>query len=363
MTDDIQRMLGLRVRAAREAKSMTQEELSARLGFKDRQSLSAIEQGLRSVKATELVAFAKELCQELDYFTDPFNVAGEAQFCWRVADFGVDLASLEEKIGPLLGLYRWLNKERSSVLKQALRISLRSSMEDAQNAGRALAAELGASVSPAHSLTSTIEARLGISVLYVDLPATVSGLTCVLSDCVFIVVNRKLDFARRTQDLAVGLFYALAFDALEATREAWFSPDGFAAGRVEKLALKFALGLLVPAKGLSALIESNATAEAAGAVAQLLGVTPGLLLRELPAFEDQFKKRKSKKSVMAAKVRPGAAPQTAPLLFSSSLVERLNLALHRGELSIRKAAKLTGLTLDSLKDLFTSYGIESPIEL
>ncbi len=72
MTTDRQRsfnlMVGERVRTARKALGITQQELSKGLDFKDRQILSNIESGLRKVSSDELLALMRILGKSLDYF-------------------------------------------------------------------------------------------------------------------------------------------------------------------------------------------------------------------------------------------------------------------------------------------------------
>ena len=46
-------------------------------GFNDRQTVSAIETGLRRVTAEELVLAVERLGAPLEYFTDPFLLVGE----------------------------------------------------------------------------------------------------------------------------------------------------------------------------------------------------------------------------------------------------------------------------------------------
>src|SRR3972149_6675823 len=69
-------LLGRRIKAAREEKGFTQAQLSELLGFKDRQTVAAIETGNRNLKAEELLSAMRGLGQDLDYFTDRFRPAG-----------------------------------------------------------------------------------------------------------------------------------------------------------------------------------------------------------------------------------------------------------------------------------------------
>ena len=77
---DFNRMVGERIKAARESIGLNQKELSQRLGFNDRQTLSTIENGTRKVSSAELLSLMKILLKDLEYFTDPFRLVGEGAF-------------------------------------------------------------------------------------------------------------------------------------------------------------------------------------------------------------------------------------------------------------------------------------------
>ena len=71
-------------------------------GFKDRQTVSAIETGARRVTAEELVLAVEKLNTPLDYFTDPFRLAGEGRFSWRQTGVGAEqLGEYERDRRPL----------------------------------------------------------------------------------------------------------------------------------------------------------------------------------------------------------------------------------------------------------------------
>ena len=112
MSEQVQRIIGKRIRMAREVLGLTQEHLSAKVGFKDRQILSNIESGRRTVSVDELVEFAEVLKRPLDFFTDTFNLAGEARFTWRAkeAETGL-LDEFEEKAGRWIAVYRRVSEQ------------------------------------------------------------------------------------------------------------------------------------------------------------------------------------------------------------------------------------------------------------
>jgi XRE family transcriptional regulator, fatty acid utilization regulator len=297
-----QKFIGSRVRAAREERQLTQQTLSQTLGFKDRQSLSAIEQGIRAVSAEELMKLMQALGHDLDYFMDPFNVAGEAKFSWRVSKEGLNVAAIAAQTAPIFGLMRWLCQANLTVLKRSLRIDEGSSIDEAHAAGSQLRRELKVgSFASIQSLRLAIESKLGILVAFLELPRGFTGGLCRLSDCEILVINRRLAPDQQVIDLLSGLFYALTHDALQP--------------------------------GIEMLSVNRAT--------------PGPKAERLCAgFVDGF---------LAKSAIEGAAERA----FSLNIVERLRTALQEGNLSVRKAQKLLEFAdLQALKDLFALYGLE-----
>lgn len=55
--------------------------------------------------------------------------------------------------------------------------------------------------------------------------------------------------------------------------------------------------------------------------------------------------------------------EALPGLFSRSFVEQLHVALDKGRLSARKAAKTLGFSLRELMELFTAYRLHAPFSL
>ena len=65
-------LIGARIKALREQRELTQDSVARLFGFKDRQTVSAIETGDRGVTAEELLLAVEKLGAPLEYFTDPF---------------------------------------------------------------------------------------------------------------------------------------------------------------------------------------------------------------------------------------------------------------------------------------------------
>src|SRR5258708_21712668 len=75
--------LGARLRAVREQRGLSQDQLAELFGFNDRQTVSAIETGERRLSAAELILAVQKLGISLDDLVDPFRLTGEGRFSWR----------------------------------------------------------------------------------------------------------------------------------------------------------------------------------------------------------------------------------------------------------------------------------------
>jgi Zn-dependent peptidase ImmA (M78 family)/transcriptional regulator with XRE-family HTH domain len=369
MTERIaQRLLGYRVKAAREARGWTQDQLTQALGLNDRQSVSDIENGKRVLKPDELLQVSDLLNQDIEFFIDPFAVAGEAQFSWRAApDVPEDsLDRFELKAGQWIGLLRWLREQqdsRTSVLKRSLRLSGQSSFADAQRRAESLVAELELGVVPAETLIDKVERELDLPVLFVDAPVagtgvSVSGATCHLEQMAVILINRNETEARRFYDLAHELFHALTWDAMKPDHRESNSPED---RNVEQLANNFAAALLMPSMSLDKLLKRDRLGDVAHLceIAALLRVAPTALawrLFNLKMIDEHVRLDLSKE-----KQRPSVSG--APKRFSATFIRMLHEALTQGRLSARKAAKAMSLGLDGLTELFAEYALAAPFEL
>lgn len=367
-----QKLIGYRVKAARVAAGWTQDQLTQGLGLNDRQSVSDIENGKRAIKSDELLALSDLLNRDIEFFIDPFAVAGEAQFSWRAApevpEDGLD--GFELKAGQWIGLLRWLREQqdsKASVLKRALRLSAQSTFEDAQERAESLAAELELGVFPAETLIDKIERELDIPVLFVDTIQTedghsISGATCHLEEMGVILINRNETEARRYYDLAHELFHVLTWDAMKPDHRESNSVEERTKGkRLEQLANNFAAALLMPRASLDKLIDFDRIDDIPHLceVATLLRVAPTALAWRLLNLkliaEDTCRSLRQE--------RQRASMSGPPKRFSPTFVRMLHEVLEKGRLSARKAAKGTGLGLSALTELFAQYDLAPPFEL
>ena len=81
-----QKDIGLRIKKAREAKNLTQQQLGSRLGY-SAMGISYLEQGLRKIKLEHLEKISKELNVEIGFFLEPIAPTSYPNTMWgRIGD-------------------------------------------------------------------------------------------------------------------------------------------------------------------------------------------------------------------------------------------------------------------------------------
>jgi Zn-dependent peptidase ImmA (M78 family)/DNA-binding XRE family transcriptional regulator len=367
-TSNSNSLVSRRIIAAREAGSLTQGELSKRLGFKDRQTLSAIESGQRRVTAEELVAIADATKQDLDFFSDPFRLVGEGDFSYRAADISPKaLDKFEQRVGGWLALWRQLGVNRgetSSPLRPRLAINLKSAFEEAQLAGESVRLELELGDVPAEKLARAVESRFRLLVLEVEMPKGVSGAAVQLATGDAILVNRAEPPGRQAFDLAHELFHVLTWDALPPERVDRKEPTGYKQKRTEQLADNFAAALLMPQDELQPRwekrLESASVKDSLEALAGHFRMSTAAVGWRAVALGWLKKDELPKAITRGARTNPGAA--TSPL-FSRSFMERMSWGIDRGEISVKRLLELLGMKLDEFRACCQSHGVPTNIGL
>ncbi|MBU2774269.1 ImmA/IrrE family metallo-endopeptidase [Acidithiobacillus ferrooxidans] len=366
----LSRRIGYRVKFARDSKGYSQEELAGKLSFKDRQSVSDMENGKRNILPSELETLSRELGYEMDFFLDPFAVSGEGSFSWRASP---DLDStavfdFEQRAGQWVGLMRWTQDTLGvtrNPLGYRLNLTTKSSFEDAVIAAEALVTKLSLGNIPAEKLVGVIENELDIPVLFVDTisgeAVSISGAVCHLPEMQVILVNRNENHTRMYYDLAHELFHVLTWSDMKPEHiesdELILCNDK---KRTEQLADNFAAALLMPEKTLDNLIDKRflSDSEHLLQVANKIHVSPSALAWRL--FNMKWITEQTKDCLRA---KPSNNTDQKPKRFSSGFVLPIHSVIASGRLSARKAAKVLGISLPGLVDLFEEYGLSAPFEL
>ncbi len=339
-------------------------------GFKDRQTVSAIENGVRRVTAEELLLAVEKLRVPLDYFTDPFRLDGEALFSWRQGGVGPsELGEYERTAGRWIGAYRILAAQvgqRAPLMRQALGLTKVSRFEDATDAGERFVTEFELGVVPAQRLAAAMQDRFGILVLMVDAYRGISGAACRLPEFDAVLVARGEVAGRRNFDLAHELFHILTWEAMppEHTEDA----SDFSGNRVEQLANNFAAAVLMPKAALDSFddwgrLDVNSLITRLNATADELCVTSSALRWRLVALRKLPKGQA--RAIPEAALRNNGREDSSepPPLFSRAFVEVVAKAIDQGHVSVRRAAALVGLPIEDLEELFAAHGVDQAIGL
>ena len=364
-------LIGTRIKALREERKLSQDDLARLFGFKDRQTVSAIETGMRRVTADELMLAIKRLDAPLEYFTDPFRLVGEGHFSWRHTGIGAErLVEYERAAGSWVAAFRFLAPlvgYEIPLMRRSLRVVRQSRFEDPMLAGERFVAEFNLGEVPALRLIEVMERELGVLVLMVDADDGISGAACRLPELDAVLIARHESPGRRHFDLAHQLFHILTWDAMppEHSEEA-MDTEG---NRVEQFANNFAAATLMPARTLeqfgnwSNLNEEKLIAQL-NVVADELHVTSSALRWRLVAL-GELKSKMARSLPEEALLNNGrdAVDGELPALFSRSIVEVLGLAVDKGHVSIRRVASLLELTVEDLADLFTAHNVSTPVDL
>lgn len=365
-----QSLFGERLKYLRDQNGMSQDELADLLGLESRQIVSNIENSIRKMSGTELVACTEIFGVGLDFFTNPYLLVGQGAFSWRQSGVDIeDLRKFEALSGEWLGAYRALRDKlgiKPKALLAEVRLTKKSSYEDAVAMGEAVAEELQLGDIPAYSLVSAAEDRLDAIVLMADAQEGISGAACRLPEMNAIIINRNEPSSRRSFDLAHEIFHILTWEAM---------PPEYLDGadkrktRIEQLADKFASGLLLPGYALEGHLErlrpSNENfVDSVNEVATELMVSSAALLWRLVdlGVVDRDQCRDYLQTDWFT-FNGGLLNETCPSLLSKKYLSVISQAVQKGLISERKVSTLLKMTFEELEELFAAYDLESPLGL
>ena len=362
-----------RLHALREQRNVSQVALSQALGFNDRQTLSDIELGKRNVAPVELVRAADFFGVETSYFTDPFELAGEARFSWRkTADDGNDLAAFEGRAGRWIAAYRHLSRLKGESVNSSLTqvdLTPKSSYEEALAEGDAVSRALELGEIPAIRLASVLEDKLDTLILNVDTVAGVSGAACQLGPLNTIIINRREAEGRRSFDMGHELFHLITWQKMPPCH---IERNGAIPGRykrIEQLADNFSSALLMPHRAVTSWMAGlPMPAEEAG-LADWLKQGASHFRVSGQAFKWRLVglgllKRPIADRITDAALRIGP-PEDArlPSRFSRRFMETLGWGIEEGHISVRRAASVMCTTVDELAEIFSEHGLKIPFDL
>lgn len=245
MTDEA-KDIGRRVKAAREALGMKQEELARAVGFASRQILSNLEGGVRDVKASEAARLARALRIDLasllaDAPARPL-VLWRAQPCEGAEAIEAEFLQWCERQRRVL---RLLDQRPSDQLPVYDLDLARMTYADADRLAGDIGQLLGLGVRPARGLSAALESRFDVTTWYLDTPGGCAACTRDEHGASILVPRSEAPW-RRHFDIAHELFHLLTWSSARGSVP--LSDDTEDGRNAEQLANAFAASLLVPAE-------------------------------------------------------------------------------------------------------------------
>jgi XRE family transcriptional regulator, fatty acid utilization regulator len=359
-------LIGERFASARGA-SVSQEDLAKGLGFKDRQTISAIEVGEREVTPEELLKAALFLGKPLEFFTDPYLVPEKTTFSYRSSTLETArLQAFEDQAERLISAQRrfrtLLGETASPVHAQLPDLTRSTPLSIASYRGEQTAAAWNLGEAPAWRLREVAEERLGVSIFFVDAPEKISGAACFLSDGGVVLINRHESPGRRNFNLGHELFHLLTWGELPPERLDYEPEAQNTRSRTEQLANAFTGGLLMPSGSVNARWLDKGMADFSAWLQHNsgeMGVSSLALYWRLVNLDLIEKSEVPFPSQRSARARQGSVPE----LYNLSFVTRLQQVLERGHLTVMRAIRLLDCSIEELTTLFHSYQLEVPFDL
>lgn len=364
--EELQKILGERIRSLRKKLGITQQVLAEQVGFSAYQIVSEIERGGRDVKAWELVRIADALHTEVRYLLAEHEPA-PAHVLWR--DYPEEGATeMEASFLKSCTQYHALESLLGMTPKRDLPVlelnPETASYGDVRLAARNVANALDLGGRPAASLIAVLEGDYSVKIWYKTLAEAGSAASAVGDFGYGILMHREQAPWRRNFSFAHELFHLItrATISKESVGDNQSLTD-----KVERLANEFAANLLLPADVLEVEIEARVKHGkiSYGDLVELARdfdvSTEALLWRmvhyrrltadQVRAVLNDPRFRSTDRSTMSANWR-----QPAPL--PERFVRLAFLAYKRAKLSRARLAQLLETSLLDLSSTLLEYGFE-----
>lgn len=258
-------VLGSRIRGARVAARLTQEDLATAMEI-PRSAVSELENGHRGVSAAELFAAARHLGQSLDYFVSeevpPLLPTDEFPVWFRSLELSAEDAAVVRAFEERCRDYIWLEEELEAPhLPSPKREAylLPRSRQEARQQGERLASEerrrLGLGTDPLQDPFAIVESQ-GVRLILMPLETqNVSGIAHSSPECgECILVNTRMHQHRRAFDLLHEYAHVLV-DGIAGWRA--FGSVDVEDDLIERRADAFAKDFLLPGEGVIFYLETR----------------------------------------------------------------------------------------------------------
>lgn len=362
-----QHLIAQRITYFRNQRGLNQQELSALMDFNQRQTLSDIERGARRVSVDEMQRFAEIFQVSPMVLLDAFVPALPVEFSWRTLNEPKALDAFEQRGRNLINLVTTLRSKLGKPPQRhvALSIGVTSSFEAAARAAEGLLRDFQLGTRPARQL-SYLYQQLAIDCIHLDLPDYISGAAMVTDDALMAVVNANQVKGRRHFDMAHELFHCLTWRTMPPEHiDRVEVRAGARRSRVEQLADSFAGALLMPEQEvLKAVADRSLAIEPLIIVANDFEVSVDALIWRLVSLRVLTKAEASqllKQPYLTGNGDP--VNMKASVLLSQPLLILLAEAFKAGILSVRRAATILELPIDTLAEIYRQYDMAVPFDM
>lgn len=259
MAADFTKNLGQCLRQAREKLGLTLEEVASNMGFANYQTLSAMENGTREIKAYELAKLSKIYLRSISYFLNPEPDKKEALVAWRNRSDNPKVKLKEQEF--LKYCTNYYDLEKRLLLSDKFTLPQKKLTPDSLNNDtiKEMADEyshvmqLGSR--PACSLKKILEEKYNVKILYLDLGDYGSAASAVGDFGAAVLLNSLGSYYRKNFDLAHELFHIISWESFphDEIHSSYEKNDV-----LEKWANVFASNLLLPQQEVETEINKRA---------------------------------------------------------------------------------------------------------
>jgi len=253
---DLRKVLGSRIRDARNRLSLSQQQLAKEIGFSAPQIISQIEKGERDVKAWELVNLAEALRIDVSQLLNVEEPKPGTPVLWRKYP-ETDKEVIEAEFLQRCEQYALLEKLCDVVIKEELptrEVDYETlTYEYAESLGEEIRDHFKLGSRPASCLSGILEEKYGVKIWYENLDEG-SAASTKDSFGAAILMNAAEAPWRRNFNFAHELFHLITWPSfstksLYEDKELW--------DEIERRANAFAATLLLPSEDLSEAFENR----------------------------------------------------------------------------------------------------------
>jgi Zn-dependent peptidase ImmA (M78 family)/DNA-binding XRE family transcriptional regulator len=370
--------LGERLRAARSAANLTQNAAAASLGMA-RTTLVAIEKGLRSVTAEELLALARLYDVSVGRITSPDAIHVDLSAKFRRTEGKEASKSVTEALVLLdrlatgaVELERLLGQELRTDYPPPIRINPQFVNQQAEDAASNLRARLGVGLGAIPDVISLLELELGLRIFFRPLPSQICGLYAydpAIGACVLI--NAKHHWKRRVQTAT----HETGHFAADRSHADILEEKEVSASTEERFAKRFGSAFLMPASGVRARFNQIAGSDNRFEVRELIllahqfGVATEAMCRRLEELSllpqgtwDSLRDR-GFASDLERSVIGEAIVQPKPPLLPARLAYLAAIAIDRELLSEGQLCDLLAIDRTELRQALAPFETEEALSL